>query len=181
MITATCLEELGGKVYGSTPYPADETILFHNESSHMHRWPMLIWFYCVKAATAGGESPLIDCRRIYQSLDHDIREQFEQKGLLYVRNFTDGLDVSWQNFFHHDKGWSRLLPARGIEFVEGSVFARGRSVRNRHSPADRRKVFFNRFNCITLSGARRARSLLSMMETLYRETSISVMVRMTIR
>ncbi|HXM36671.1 MAG TPA: condensation domain-containing protein, partial [Pyrinomonadaceae bacterium] len=33
-------EELGGKVYGSTPYPADETILFHNESSHMHRWPM---------------------------------------------------------------------------------------------------------------------------------------------
>jgi alpha-ketoglutarate-dependent taurine dioxygenase len=90
---------MGGKVYGSTPYPADETILFHNESSHMHRWPMLIWFYCVKAATAGGESPIIDCRRIYRSLDPRVRERFEQKGLMYVRNFTDGLDVSWQKFF----------------------------------------------------------------------------------
>jgi alpha-ketoglutarate-dependent taurine dioxygenase len=93
-------EELGGKVYSSTPYPTDETILFHNESSHMHRWPMMISFYCVKAADAGGESPIIDCRRIYQLLDRGVRERFEREGLMYVRNFTDGLDVSWQNFFH---------------------------------------------------------------------------------
>src|SRR6185369_92399 len=93
-------EALGGKVYGSTPYPADETILFHNESSHMHRWPMLIWFYCVKAAEQGGESPIIDCRQVYQAMDPAIRKVFEQKGLMYVRNFSDGLDVSWQDFFH---------------------------------------------------------------------------------
>lgn len=92
-------EELSAKVYGSTPYPADETILFHNESSHMHRWPMLIWFYCVKAAAHGGESPIIDCRQLYQSVEPAIREPFEKKGLMYVRNFTDGLDVSWQSFF----------------------------------------------------------------------------------
>ena len=95
-------EELGGQVYGSTPYPAEERILFHNESSHMHRWPMLIWFYCVQAAETGGESPIVDCREIYQSLEPSIREQFERKGLLYVRNFTDGLDVSWQRFFQTD-------------------------------------------------------------------------------
>jgi amino acid adenylation domain-containing protein len=92
----------GGKVYGSTPYPADETILFHNESSHMHRWPMLIWFYCVTAASTGGESPIIDCRRIYDMMDPAIRERFERQGLMYVRNFTDGLDVSWQKFFQTD-------------------------------------------------------------------------------
>ncbi|MBA3439856.1 MAG: amino acid adenylation domain-containing protein, partial [Pyrinomonadaceae bacterium] len=40
-------EDVGGKVYSSTPYPADKAILFHNESSHMHRWPMKIWFHCV--------------------------------------------------------------------------------------------------------------------------------------
>ena len=112
-------EELGGKVYGSTPYPADETILFHNESSHLHRWPMLIWFYCLKAASAGGESPIIDCRRIYQALDPRIRERFEQKGLMYVRNFTDGLDVSWQNFFHtSDKAAvEAYCHSSGIEFA----------------------------------------------------------------
>jgi len=93
-------EEQGGKVYGSTPYPADETILFHNESSHMHRWPMLIWFYCVKAAASGGETPLVDCRKIYQALDLDLRRKFAALGLMYVRNFTPSLDVSWQDFFH---------------------------------------------------------------------------------
>src|SRR5688572_21939504 len=48
-------EGVSGKVYGSTPYPSDKAILFHNESSHMHRWPMKIWFYCVTAAAEGGE------------------------------------------------------------------------------------------------------------------------------
>jgi non-ribosomal peptide synthetase component F/alpha-ketoglutarate-dependent taurine dioxygenase len=93
-------EEMGGKVYGSTPYPADETILFHNESSHMHRWPMLIWFYCVKPSEAGGETPIVDCRKIYHALEPDLRRMFAERGLMYVRNFTPGLDVSWQQFFH---------------------------------------------------------------------------------
>jgi non-ribosomal peptide synthetase component F/alpha-ketoglutarate-dependent taurine dioxygenase len=93
-------EEMGGKVYGSTPYPADETILFHNESSHLHRWPMLIWFYCVKPSEVGGETPIADCRRIYEAIDPDLRRRFAERGLMYVRNFTPGLDVSWQQFFH---------------------------------------------------------------------------------
>src|SRR5689334_2885374 len=92
-------EQLGGKVYGSTPYPSDQTILFHNESSHLHQWPMLIWFYCVKAAEQGGESPILDCRRLYQLMDPGIRERFEETGLMYVRNFSAGLDVSWQDFY----------------------------------------------------------------------------------
>jgi hypothetical protein len=49
-------ERASGKVYGSTPYPSDETILFHNESSHMHRWPMKIWFFCLKAAEQLGRA-----------------------------------------------------------------------------------------------------------------------------
>jgi len=96
-------EEMGGKVYGSTPYPSDETILFHNESSHMHRWPMLIWFYCVKPSEMGGETPIVDCRKIYQAIEPGLRQKFAELGLMYVRNFTPGLDVSWQNFFHTDE------------------------------------------------------------------------------
>ena len=93
-------EPIGEKVYSSTPYPADETILFHNEGSHQHRWPMHISFFCVKAAQRGGESPIVDCRRMYQALDPAIRDRFERLGLTYVRNFTKGLDVSWEQFFH---------------------------------------------------------------------------------
>jgi alpha-ketoglutarate-dependent taurine dioxygenase len=92
-------EELGGKVYGSTPYPSDQTILFHNESSHMHRWPMKIWFFCVQAARSGGETPIVDCRLVYERLDAGVRRRFLEKGLMYVRHYTEGLDVSWQSFF----------------------------------------------------------------------------------
>jgi alpha-ketoglutarate-dependent taurine dioxygenase len=98
-------EGLGGKVYGSTPYPSDQAILFHNESSHMHRWPMKIWFLCLKAAEQGGETPLVDCRKVYQALDPEMRERFAEKKLMYVRNYIEGLDVSWQSFFRtRDKG-----------------------------------------------------------------------------
>jgi alpha-ketoglutarate-dependent taurine dioxygenase len=90
---------LSARIYGSTPYPKDETILFHNESSHLTKWPMRIYFYCMKAAEAGGETPLIDCRRLYAMLDPEIRSKVERLGLLYIRNFVAGLDVSWQEFF----------------------------------------------------------------------------------
>lgn len=93
-------EGVSGKVYGSTPYPSDQTILFHNESSHMHRWPMKIWFYCVRAAEQGGETPIVDCRRVYELIEPKLRERFAQTGLMYVRNYTDGLDVDWRSFFH---------------------------------------------------------------------------------
>ncbi len=95
-------EEVGGKVYGSTPYPSNKAILFHNESSHLHCWPLKIWFFCVQPAQQGGETPIVDCRKIYQMLDPKLRSHFEEKQLMYVRNYTEGLDVSWQEFFHTD-------------------------------------------------------------------------------
>ncbi|MFN6571974.1 condensation domain-containing protein [Dendronalium sp. ChiSLP03b] len=91
---------IGDKVYGSTPYPPDQAILFHNESSHMHCWPLKIWFFCIQPAKFGGETPIVDCRRVYQLLDPKLRARFEQKQLMYLRNYTEGLDVSWQDFFH---------------------------------------------------------------------------------
>ncbi len=92
-------EKPGAKVYGSTPYPADKAILFHNESSHTHRWPMKILFYCVTVAEQGGATPILDCRKTYQALDPAIIRRMTEKKLMYVRNFIKGLDVSWQQFF----------------------------------------------------------------------------------
>jgi alpha-ketoglutarate-dependent taurine dioxygenase len=93
-------EGMGGKVYGSTPYPSDKTILPHNESSHLHRWPLRIFFYCVRAAQEGGATPIIDCQKLYRIIDPSIRQRLAEKRLMYVRNYTDGLDVSWQAFFN---------------------------------------------------------------------------------
>lgn len=90
---------VSNKVYTSTPYPADKAILFHNESSHLHQFPLKIWFFCVQPAEQRGETPIVDCRKIYQLLNPQVREKFAQKQLMYVRNYTDGLDVSWTKFF----------------------------------------------------------------------------------
>src|SRR5438445_8834041 len=95
-------EGVAGKVYTSTPYPNDKSILYHNESSHMSQWPSKINFFCVTVAKEGGATPIVDCRKVYRDLDPAIRDKFETKGLMYVRNFSEGLDVSWQRFFGTD-------------------------------------------------------------------------------
>ncbi|WP_036486323.1 non-ribosomal peptide synthetase [Myxosarcina sp. GI1] len=88
------------KVYKSTPYPSDRAILFHNESSHLHQYPLKIWFFCVQPAQQGGETPIVDCHRVYQLLNPKLRSHLENQQLMYVRNYIEGLDVSWQDFFH---------------------------------------------------------------------------------
>lgn len=93
-------EGVTSKVYGATPYPANRPILFHNESSHLHRFPQKIWFFSLKTADSGGETPIVDCRKIYQRLDPKLRDKLATKQLMYVRNYRPDLDVPWQQFFH---------------------------------------------------------------------------------
>ena len=95
-------EQEGKEIYRSTPYPPEKAILFHNESSHMHRWPLKQMFFCHTAAPEGGETPIVDCRRLYERLDPQVRARLAERGLLYVRNFTGGLDVDWREFFKTD-------------------------------------------------------------------------------
>ena len=95
-------EGVSDKIYKSTPYPSEQAILYHNESSHLDSWPQKIWFFCIKKAQEGGETPIVDCRKVFQMLDPTLRKAFEEKQLMYVRNYTDGLDVSWQDFFRTD-------------------------------------------------------------------------------
>jgi alpha-ketoglutarate-dependent taurine dioxygenase len=105
-------------IYVSTPYPADKVILFHNESSHLSRWPTKIFFCCLTAAQQGGETPVVDCRKVYKLLDPSITERFKRKGLVYVRNFKQGLDVSWETFFRTADRLvvERLCRAAAIDF-----------------------------------------------------------------
>jgi len=88
-----------GNIFKSTPYPDDLQIHFHNESSHMTTWPVRIFFNSAVAAKEGGETPLVDCRRLYTDLDQELVGEFEAKGLTYVRNFSPSIDVPWQTFF----------------------------------------------------------------------------------
>jgi alpha-ketoglutarate-dependent taurine dioxygenase len=92
-------DEVAGRVYTSTPYPPEERILYHNESSQIHHWPLKQLFYCVQPAAQGGETPIVDGRVVYEQLDPEIRERFARRRVMYTRTFVDGLDVSLQDFF----------------------------------------------------------------------------------
>jgi len=95
-------QEGGRNTYRSTPYPERKMILFHNESSHLTRWPRRQFFFCELPADSGGATPIVDCRRMLTALPPAIVESFERKGLMYVRTFVRGLDVPWRDFFGTD-------------------------------------------------------------------------------
>lgn len=91
--------EVSEGVYTSTEYPADQHILLHNEQSYTDNWPLRIVFFCERAATKGGRTPLADSRRVLAGLRPETVERFERLGVRYVRNYLPGISLSWQEAF----------------------------------------------------------------------------------
>jgi len=89
-------------VYTSTEYPPHQSIPLHHEQAYTREWPMKIWFYSALVAGQGGETPIADSREIYRRIAPAIRRRFEQHGLMYVRNYGNGLDVPWTQVFNTD-------------------------------------------------------------------------------
>jgi alpha-ketoglutarate-dependent taurine dioxygenase len=86
-------------IYTSTDYPADQAIHFHNEQSYTQSWPMKLWFYCVNPADEGGATPIADARKVARLLSTETVNKFAEKKVMYVRNYSDGLGLPWQDAF----------------------------------------------------------------------------------
>jgi alpha-ketoglutarate-dependent taurine dioxygenase len=141
-------QAVAGRVYGSTPYPADRDILFHHESSQLERWPRRIMFCCLEAPARGGQTPLADGRRVWARLRPELRERFARLGLLYVRNFTGGLDVGWEEFFRTTERAEAesKMRAAGAEWewlADGGLRMSRRGPAALAHPATGEAVFFN--------------------------------------
>ena len=89
----------GDKIYTASEYPAEHPIPLHNEYSFSHAWPLKLWFYCVRPAARGGESLIADGREVYRLVPAEVRERFARDGVMYVRNFGEGLDLAWEDVF----------------------------------------------------------------------------------
>lgn len=87
-------------IYTSTEYPAHQSIAMHNELSYALRWPRKIWFFCARPADEGGETPIVDVRKVCQRISPTIRQRFIEKGWTLARNFGDGLGLQWQDSFN---------------------------------------------------------------------------------
>jgi alpha-ketoglutarate-dependent taurine dioxygenase len=91
--------EVGNRIYTSTEYPAHQHIAHHNEFSYAYTWPMRIFFFALVPPENGGETPIADSRKVYQDIPPDVRARFEERGVMYVRNYGTGIDLSWQEAF----------------------------------------------------------------------------------
>jgi alpha-ketoglutarate-dependent taurine dioxygenase len=109
---------VGGNIYTSTEYPASQTIPLHNENSYSRTWPLKIGFYCVKPSEHGGETPIADSRKVLAAIDDAVRWRFIEKGVMYVRNYGGGVDLSWQTTFQTDDRdeVERYCGRAGIEY-----------------------------------------------------------------
>jgi amino acid adenylation domain-containing protein len=92
-------ENISGNIYTPVFFSPERKLLWHNENTFNHAWPRKIWFCCVRPAGAGGETPIVDSRRVYERIDPAIRERFMRHGITYVRNYGDGPGRTWQQVF----------------------------------------------------------------------------------
>jgi alpha-ketoglutarate-dependent taurine dioxygenase len=90
---------VAGNIYTSTDYPADQSIFPHNEHSYSLTFPLRLYFFCETPALAGGETPIVSTRKVFQRLDEQLKERFRQKKWMYVRNYGDGFGLTWETAF----------------------------------------------------------------------------------
>lgn len=96
---STPRSSMGDGIYTATEYRASDRIHFHNENSYQRDWPMKLVFCCLRPATTGGETGLASSSRVTRRIDPDVLARFDAKGVMYVRNYRAGLDLTWQETF----------------------------------------------------------------------------------
>ncbi|MFC7933145.1 TauD/TfdA family dioxygenase [Streptomyces cinereoruber] len=153
---STPRRRVDGNVFTSTEYPADQTIPQHNEMSYTDAWPATLFLTCVVPAATGGETPVADSARVLARLPEETRERFERHGVMYVRNFGHGMDLSWQEVFQTgDRAEVDAYCARhGIE----AEWLGGERLRTRHvvqatltARATGERVWFNQAHLFHVS------------------------------
>ncbi|MCS6935587.1 MAG: TauD/TfdA family dioxygenase [Chitinophagales bacterium] len=95
-------------VYTASELPGYYPIPQHCEMSYVVHPPIHIFFYCHVQPKYGGETPLCDFRKVYAQLNPDIRKEFEEKGVLTVRNYS-GLNKNRRFNLFELKRWDEIF------------------------------------------------------------------------
>lgn len=86
-------------VYTVTEPSMKMPIPLHGEMYYTHTRPDLVWFYCINPPVANGETTLCDGTEILAHLSPATRRAFEERDILYRRNFSKSV---WQNSYQTD-------------------------------------------------------------------------------
>jgi alpha-ketoglutarate-dependent taurine dioxygenase len=78
-------QHVAGSVYTSTEAHRVLPIPPHCEMSYLARYPARVLFFCQTPPRRGGQTPLVDMRRVYRALDPAVRQAFAERGVRHVR------------------------------------------------------------------------------------------------
>lgn len=87
---------LSTSIYTPVFYPPEEKIKWHNENSFNAVMPGRIFFHCVRASSSGGETPLVDTRKVLKQMPSRLRTQFAELGVIYERTYYPGFGQDWR-------------------------------------------------------------------------------------
>ncbi len=95
---------VAGMQFVQTPvfYAPDRKLLWHNENSFNQWFPTKLAFCCMQPAETGGETPLADSRVVLERIPRPVREEFIEKGVMYIRNYSVGPGLDWRVVFRTD-------------------------------------------------------------------------------
>lgn len=146
--------EVGGRIYTSTEYPADQSIPMHNENSYSSSWPSVLFFYCCTPPATGGATPIADSRAVFRLIPGAVRERFAS-GVIYTRTFREELGLSWQESFQTtDRCVVEAYCAdHGMEFewLDDSLRTRHLRPATLREPLAGEDVWFNQANLFHVS------------------------------
>jgi alpha-ketoglutarate-dependent taurine dioxygenase len=153
---STPRSEIGGNIYSSTDYPAEQEIPLHNENSYSHSWPAKIFFFCEKNAPEGGMTPIADSAAVYEAISPRTRDLLTAKRILYVRNYGGGVDLPWQEVFQTSDpaAVANYCKTAGIELTwlaDGRVRTKQICQAVLGHPITGRKVWFNQAHLFHVS------------------------------
>jgi alpha-ketoglutarate-dependent taurine dioxygenase len=100
MYRSTPRTDLGPGIFTATEYPAGLDIPQHNENAYQREWPLRIIFYCDHPADrGGGQTPIANVINVSRRIDSAIWNRFQEKQVMYIRNFRPDVDLPWQTVF----------------------------------------------------------------------------------
>lgn len=95
-------------VHSASELPGHYPIMQHCEMSFLPTAPRYLFFFCHVQPSGGGQTPVCDFRKVYQQLDMGIRDEFERKGVRYVRNYSGPGSRKGRDMFQL-KPWDELF------------------------------------------------------------------------
>jgi len=104
-------------IYTASELPGHYPIMQHCEMSYVTHPPITLFFYCHIEPEYGGETPICNFRKVYRDMDPKIREEFDRKGVLTVRNYSGLNNGSMFNLFELKK-WNEIFNTTDPKEVE---------------------------------------------------------------